>query len=223
MKRFTMMELVGFSWLSRAAERSLLADRLSSLRCLVMVVIVVGLSGGCDSSSTLPLGPSAEGKRFLLAEEPQGAEAIQTVLEHLGGTATDEAVAATEEPAAPEGSASARTLVGMIPPDIDGVSHWDAKQAIFAIVDVEAQAAAQQHAETAGHDAESCPFCKRRQAQMATAIVHIVDDQGQTVQQDARTLLGLQEDQVVVVSGKTRRDELGGLQVAAQGIYIRKK
>ena len=55
----------------------------------------------------------------------------------------------------------------------------------------------------------------------ATVLVKVVDDQGKTRPEDARTLLGLKELQTVVVHGKAKRDDAGNLTVAAAGLFVR--
>jgi len=48
-----------------------------------------------------------------------------------------------------------------------------------------------------------------------------VDEQGQRLPIDARKLLGVKENQLVVVRGRPKIDEFGGLVVSADGIYLR--
>jgi hypothetical protein len=55
-----------------------------------------------------------------------------------------------------------------------------------------------------GHDHDDpgdCPFCKREMENAATAIVQIVDEQGEVLQVSADKLLGLKKNQDVVVTG----------------------
>jgi len=55
-----------------------------------------------------------------------------------------------------------------------------------------------------GHDHDDpgdCPFCKREMEKAATAIVQIVDGQGEVLRVSADKLLGLKKNQDVVVTG----------------------
>src|SRR5262245_57940627 len=53
----------------------------------------------------------------------------------------------------------------------------------------------------------------------AVTLVKLVDEQGQTLGQDARELFGLQEFQTVYVRGHARRDDEGNLTVLASGVF----
>ena len=77
--------------------------------------------------------------------------------------------------------------------------------------------------ETPQHDAEACPFCRaEKKKQLAsTALVQVVDAEGQVPAVDARKLLGLEEGQTIVVRGEAQIDGLGNLAVRAAGVYVR--
>ena len=49
----------------------------------------------------------------------------------------------------------------------------------------------------------------------------LVDEQGQIVKGNARSLLPVKELSTVVVRGKARRDEAGNLTVEATGVHVR--
>jgi len=73
---------------------------------------------------------------------------------------------------------------------------------------------------------EGCPTpwdycCTRDQVKVNIATVKIVDETGNPVAADARTLLGVKELSTVVVQGTARRDQQGNLTVAANKIYVR--
>ena len=73
-----------------------------------------------------------------------------------------------------------------------------------------------------GHDHSNCPFCSRgKDSTNSLAVVEFVDEQGQRLPIDARKLLGVKENQLVVVRGRPKIDEFGGLVVSADGIYLR--
>jgi len=55
-----------------------------------------------------------------------------------------------------------------------------------------------------------------------TTLVKLVDEKGAVLPIDARQLLQADENDMVVVKGKVRRDDEGGFSVAAHGVYVRK-
>lgn len=68
-------------------------------------------------------------------------------------------------------------------------------------------------------DPASCPFCRRSLERAATAVVRIVDRDGEIVSRSAEQLLGLKKNQKLVVTGK---GELIGdlLVINATGIHL---
>jgi hypothetical protein len=73
-----------------------------------------------------------------------------------------------------------------------------------------------------GHDHEDCPFCDHAKSQTdSRAIVQFVDERGERLPIDARKLLGVKKDQVVVVRGSGKIDDVMGLIISANGIYVR--
>ena len=52
-------------------------------------------------------------------------------------------------------------------------------------------------------------------------MVKFVDENGKSVETDARELLGVKELQTVVVTGKAQRDDAGNLTVLASGLFVR--
>jgi hypothetical protein len=53
-------------------------------------------------------------------------------------------------------------------------------------------------------------------------MVKFLDAQGKVMAVDARELLGVNEQQSVVVRGVAGRDKSGNVSVAADGIYVRR-
>jgi hypothetical protein len=77
------------------------------------------------------------------------------------------------------------------------------------------------HRHGASHDADSCPFCKRKAAQAAVAAVQFLDPSGQVVPVDARKLFGIKPGDTVVVRGRGELvAELDLFRVTADGIYV---
>ena len=78
------------------------------------------------------------------------------------------------------------------------------------------------HGHGSDHDADNCPFCKRRAANAPRAAVQLVDAAGATIEVDARELLGIQPGDTVVVQGTGELNaKLEMLFVDADGIYVR--
>src|SRR5690606_3506275 len=78
-------------------------------------------------------------------------------------------------------------------------------------------------AATPGYEPETCPFCRRRAANAnAPPLVPFRDAKGEVLPIDARELLGVEKNQVVVVRGKGHVDKLGVLVVSATGIHVRR-
>lgn len=55
----------------------------------------------------------------------------------------------------------------------------------------------------------------------STALIKVVDDNGQLVELDARELLKVRELDTVVVSGKAKRDDAGNLTILASRVHVR--
>ena len=98
---------------------------------------------------------------------------------------------------------------------------WEKGKATFVISEASTEKSG--HASAPDHDADNCPFCKRRaSATESTAIVQFVDDQGEVLPVDARQLLDAEKDQLVIVRGRGEVNGLGTLVVSVQGIYVKR-
>jgi hypothetical protein len=98
---------------------------------------------------------------------------------------------------------------------------WEPGKATFVITEAAIELTA--HDKDPKHDADNCPFCKRRKsAAEATAIVQFVDDNGEVLPVDAQQLLEAKKDQVVFVRGAGQVNGLGTLVVNVQGIYVQR-
>ena len=74
--------------------------------------------------------------------------------------------------------------------------------------------------------AEGCPTpwdycCTQNQVKDNIATVKIVDEKGDLVAKDAKTLLGVKELSMVVVQGTAERDDQGNLTVLADSVYVK--
>lgn len=159
---------------------------------------VLAASHGCGDAAdpqTLALR-----ERFVQAAEPAGALTIAEAREQLGEG----------------GEVSAVGRIGA-----PGIDPWAKGQAAFVMSELLAPPSG--HGDSPGHDAANCPFCKRRAAKAdATALVQFRDEKGNVLPLDARKLLGVDVDQVVVVHGQGRINEVGVFVIAADKIHVRK-
>jgi len=170
-------------------------------------VTLLGLllfAAGCQETGNQGTGgnerSNGEGAAYLLAEEPAGAKGVREVKE----TATD------GEEIVVEGRVG-----GGNKPFLDGLAG-------FTIVDP----ALKSCSDIPGDNCETpWDYCCEDQTEVnkGMAFVKIVDEGGETLKKDARSLLGLDLLQTVVVRGKAKRDANGNLTVLASALYVRGK
>jgi len=138
------------------------------------------------------------------------------------------ALVLAEEPAAAVSLDAARKKLGTTPQPIVVVGRIGAKgmepflegKASFSLVEIPAD----DHAGKPGHNADDCPFCKKRQANATMAAVQFLGPDGQVIPVDARQLFDLEKGQDVVVRGTGIFDQKLGIpviQVTADGVYAR--
>jgi hypothetical protein len=197
-------------------------------------MIVVATVAGCGAK---PVDPEslAWRKKFLITEEPAAAMTLTELAARLGARpdgdaqstdagptdagptdadpqATELANAQPAESGADGGGAQVsvigRIFAGQLEP-------WDPGKAAFLIAELPDEG----HGE--GHDADNCPFCKRKAARAPTAMVQFVDDSGAVIPIDARKLLGVEKQDVVVIVGKAVPGDLNSMVIRATGLYRR--
>jgi hypothetical protein len=173
--------------------------RIESMRnrcCLLFVIALLAAVSGCNRGSA---EVDALRNRLVLADEPQGATSIADSRDKID-------------------SEQDVVVVGKI--GAGEFQPWAEGQAAFLMSEVPVDNA---HASSPGHDPATCPFCRRRaeKAASVTALVQFRDEKGELLPIDARELLGVSQDQIVVVRGKGHVDKLGVLVVAATGIHVR--
>lgn len=170
-----------------------------------LFIVVSGLTGmaGCsqqaDSSAGSPSAavPVIDGAPFVLNSEPAGAEAVIKVRE----TAEDgDDVVVTGRIGGSE-------------------NPWIESLAAFSIVDESLKACSD-------IEGDQCPIpwdycCELGKLPTSTALVKVVDSDGQLVKADARQLLNVKELSTVVVTGKAQRDDAGNLTVLATGVFLK--
>ena len=140
------------------------------------------------------------------------------------------ALVLVEEPAAAVSLEVARQKLGTTPQPIVVVGRIGAKgmdpflqgKASFSLLEVPAD----DHAEKPGHNADDCPFCKKRQANATMAAVQFLGPDGKPIPVDARQLFGVEKGQDVVVRGTGVFDAKLGIpviQLTGDGIYVRSR
>ena len=152
-----------------------------TLACLIVAVAVFTLSGEpALAKETLSIDQARAA--FLMAEAPAASLTIgdaQKLLEK-----------------APKNRAAV-TVVGRIAAREGEDPFLDGK-ASFVLMDLPDD----DHSSKKGHNADDCPFCKRRQAKAAMAAVQFVDADGAVVAIDSRKLFGLSPGAKVVIRGQ---------------------
>lgn len=105
------------------------------------------------------------------------------------------------------------TVVGRIG---GGVMPWIEGRSAFLLVDSGAPLPCA--------DDQCGPECQHCAQEIAecTTVVKFVDAQGKTLAVDSRELLGVKEEDAVVVQGIAKRDEAGNVALMASGIYIKR-
>jgi len=160
---------------------------------------------------------ASQRSRLTISQEPKDAQHIVFV---------QKTMAAAQTKANPNESREV-TVVGQIGgmpnvwPDLHPNFPWYEKQASFFVVDKKIAAMFAEHAKHHGGKSSNCAFCQSLAAKNATAVavVNLVDENGEIIRMDTRQLLGLKDNQTVVIHGKARL--LGGsmLVIDADGVY----
>lgn len=170
---------------------------MTLFRTSCILSFMICLLAGCSSKVEDPK-IVAQRSKFMLNEEPSGAIAVAEARE----------VVKVDE--------KEIVLVGRV--GAGQHTPWDDGKAAFYIRD--AAAVIEDHGHEEGHDHENCPFCKKALID-SMAVVKFLDPEGEVIAIDARSLFGIEKDQLVVVRGQGEVDALGNLVVSANGIYIR--
>ena len=158
----------------------------------------------CGSAPYLALGidPAAVRDQLVLPQEPAGAVSLTAAKQQL-----------TNEP-------KPIVVAGRI--GAKGIEPFLENKASFVLVEIPAD----DHAKKPGHDADNCPFCKKKQAGAPMAAVQFLGADGKVIPIDSRKLFGLAKGNDVVVRGSAVFDPKLAIQViqfTADGIYVRPK
>ena len=149
----------------------------------------------------LDLDPAALRQQLVLPAEPAGAVTPTAAKQQLGPTPRPIVVA---------GRIGARGME----PFLDG-------KASFVLVEIPAD----DHAKKPGHDADNCPFCKKKTANAPMVAVQFLGADGKPIPIDSRKLFGLAKGTDVVVRGTGVFDAklaLPIIQLTADGVHVRR-
>jgi hypothetical protein len=161
--------------------------------------LAVAVFAGCTSKQPGDsTAASGESSKYLLSERPADAKEVADV---VSSAADNEEV----------------TIVGRIGGSVD---PWVQGVAAFDIVDPSLTPCSERTGDSCPTPWDYC--CDLNELKTSTAMVKIVDADGQPVEKDARELLGVKELQTVVARGKVQKAEDGKFTVLASKIYVAK-
>jgi len=151
-----------------------------------------------------------------------------TVRAEIDPVAVRQSLVLPAEPAGAVSLADARGTLGLQPKSVvvvgriggKGVEPFLDGKASFSLLEIPAD----DHAEKPGHNADDCPFCKKRQANATMAAVQFLGADGKPIPVDARKLFGVDKGNDVVIRGTGVFDAKLGvpiIQVTADGIFVR--
>jgi hypothetical protein len=166
------------------------------MKYLSAALLMIFAISGCNTPSEDPLVQEYR-ERYLTKTEPTNAMSL---------TDAAELVADKSEPT------TAAVLGRIYAGDMD---PWEVGKASFILSELPAEG----HGE--GHDADNCPFCKRRATKAPNVIVNFTSDGSQTIAIDARKLFGIEKGQVVVVQGDLVPGEFNSMMLKADQLFIR--
>ena len=160
----------------------------------IFFALVVAVTGCGDATSSGPLAATS-GDEFRLASEPPGALEVLDAKEQ-----------------AKDGKSI--VVIGRLG---GGLKPWIEGRAAFLLVDTRILPSC----EEGDQCKEGCPDCSREMLAASTMVKFLGDD-GKVLPVDARQLLGVKEQETVVIEGVASRDEDGNVSIAAHGIYVRR-
>lgn len=169
----------------------------------LLMITAVTVFTGCGSSSQSSETARAtatpiDGSKFLLADEP------------------DDALGVIEARESAENGAPI-VVVGRIG---GAANPWVEGRAAFTLIDASMAVVAEGQESGKG---EICTGdCCAVERAGCTTLVKVVDASGKLVSADSRQLLGVAENDTVVVRGKANKDETGNFVVLAEGVYVRR-
>jgi hypothetical protein len=171
-------------------------NRTILLLCVTSSAWVLGCSNE-EASTPSTSAVAVDGSKYLLNSEPKGAGDVIQVRESASDG--DDVV-----------------IVGRIG---GSENPWIEGRAAFSIVDGSLKACSD-------IPGDQCPIpwdycCETPKLPTSTALVKVVDENGDLVKADARELLAVKELSTVIVKGKAQRDDAGNLTVLASGVFVK--
>ena len=143
-------------------------------------------------------------QRIVLAAEPAGAVTPTAAKQQLLKAPTN-----VPQPLVVAGRLGAK-----------GMEPFLENKASFVLLEIPAD----DHAKKPGHDADNCPFCKKRRADAPMVAVQFLGADGKVIPIDSRELFGVAKGSEVVVKGTAVFDPklaLPIVQFTADGIFVR--
>jgi hypothetical protein len=172
---------------------------MRSFFLLAVLATAIGCGTAPESAGIVAQATAVniDGSKFLLNEEPEGAVGV---------------IAARES--AEDGKPL--VMVGRIG---GAANPWIEGRAAFTLLDASMTVVAE------GEMAEGAICtgdCCATERLTCTAMVKVVDAEGQLIAVDSRQLLGVKEADMVVVEGKAQKDKTGNFVMLANRVYIRR-
>ena len=171
-----------------------------ALTACVGLIVIIGCSQEHPTTTAPPTSnpaPAVDGSKYLLSSEPDDG---MNVIKAREVTKNDDQV----------------VIVGRI----GGESPWIEGRAAFFIVDRSLKACSDIPGNKCDTPWDYC--CETHKLPTSTALVKVVDENGDRVKADARELLKVKALSTVVVKGKAQRDDAGNLTVLASSVYVKR-
>ncbi len=172
-----------------------------SLTACVGWIVIIGCSQERPTTTAPPTSNPAlavDGSKYLLSNEPDDG---MNVIKAREATKDGDQV----------------VIVGRIG---GGKSPWIEGRAAFFIVDCSLNACSDIPGDKCDQPWDYC--CETHKLPTSTALVKVVDENGDLMKADARELLKVKELSTVVVTGKSQRDDAGNLTILASGVYVKR-
>ena len=163
---------------------------------LLAISSLAGCQQGRETGSSASERPSADGAKYLLPSQPEGATDVRAARE----TAAD---------------GDRVVVIGRIG---GSENPWVEGRAAFSIVDRSLKACSDIPGDMCPKPWDYC--CETLRLPSSTALVKVIGDDGSLVRSDARELLNVQELSTVVAEGQALRDDNGNLVVLASAVYV---
>jgi hypothetical protein len=170
------------------------------LLCISLLVCCGLVAAWASPACAIDIDLAAVRQQLLLPAEPAGA---------ITPTLAKQKLNATPQPIVLAGRIGARGME----PFLDG-------KASFVLVEIPAD----DHAQKPGHDADNCPFCKKKNANAPMVAVQFVGADGKPIPIDARKLFGVAKGTDVVVQGTGVFDAklaIPIIQLTADGVHVK--